>query len=52
MLHGSGRILLREHGVIVFLRKSSAVSAFVVKLFTKFQLDCYVWYKSQTYNYL
>ena len=40
------------HGVIMFRRKSSAVSAFVLKLlFIKFQLVCYVLYKIQIYNY-
>ena len=53
MLHGPDRILLGEHGVIMFCKKSSAVSAFVLKLlFTKFQLVCYVLYKKQIYNYL
>ena len=52
MLHESGKILLGEHDVIMFRRKSSAVPAFVLKLlFTKFQLVCYVLYKKQTYNY-
>ena len=53
MLHGSDRILLGGHGVTMFRRKFSAVSALVLKLlFTKFQLICYVLYKNQTYNYL
>ena len=53
MLYGSDRILLGEHGVIMFRRKSSAGSAFELKLlFTKFQLVCNVLYKNQTYNYL
>ena len=39
--------------VFMFSRKSSAISAFVLKLlFIKFQLVCYVLYKKQTYNYL
>ena len=51
MLHGSDKILLGGHGMIMFRRKSSAVSAFVLKLlFTKFQLICYVLNKNQTYN--
>ena len=53
MLHGSDRILLGGHGVIMFRRKSSAVSAFVLKLLSiKFQLVCYVLYKNQACNYL
>ena len=37
------RILFGGHGVVVFRRKFSAVSVFVLKLlFTKFQLVCYV----------
>ena len=48
MLHGSNRIFLGGHGVIMLSRKSSAVSAFVLKLlFTKFQLVCYVLYKNK-----
>ena len=51
MLHGSDRILLGGHGVIMFCRKSSVVSAFVLKLlFTKFELICYALNKNQTYN--
>ena len=53
MLHESDRILLGEHGVIMFRRKSSALLAFLLKLlFTEFQLVCCVLYKNQTYNYL
>ena len=53
MLHGSDRILLGGHGGSMFCRKSSAVSAFALKLlFTKIQLVCYVRYKNQTYNYV
>ena len=48
MLHGSDRILLGEYGVIMFRRKSSAVSTFVLKsLFTKVKLVCYVLYKTK-----
>ena len=39
--------------MIMFYRKSSAVSAFVLKLlFTKFQLVCYLLYKDQTFDFV
>ena len=49
----TGSCLGGGNGVIIFRRKSSAASAFVLKLlFTKFQLVWNVLYKTQTYNYL
>ena len=49
--HVSDRILLGGHDVIMFRKKSSALSPFILKLlFTKFQLICYVLNKYETYN--